>query len=330
VHGIGRARVDSVPNPASAGARAPYHAGMSEQGSQRAGLGYAVSAFLLWGLFPIYWKLLQTVPALEVVAHRTLWSFVALAAWITARRRWADVRAVAARGRTVAALAGSAALISVNWLLYVWAVIHDHMVEASLGYYINPLVNVVLGVIVLRERLSRPQLIAVTLAGIGVATLTLGYGSFPWIALTLAVTFGLYGLVRKTVGADAITGLFTETALLAPLAGGFIAVLAARGAGALGGGALVSTLLVLGGPVTALPLALFAHGARRLPLSTLGLIQYLAPSLQFLIAVFLYREPFTAAHAATFACIWLALGLMTWDLTTRLRAVRAAARPASD
>jgi len=144
------------------------------------------------------------------------------------------------------------------------------------------------------------------------------------------VTFGLYGLVRKTVGTDAITGLFTETALLAPLAGGFIAVLAARGAGALGGGALVSTLLVLGGPVTALPLALFAHGARRLPLSTLGLIQYLAPSLQFLIAVFLYREPFTAAHAATFACIWLALGLMTWDLTTRLRAVRAAARPASD
>jgi chloramphenicol-sensitive protein RarD len=308
----------------------PYDAGVSDQGTHRAGLGYAVAAFMLWGLFPIYWKLLQAVPALEVVAHRTFWGFAALAVWITVRRRWADVRTVATQRRTLVALAGSAALISVNWLLYVWAVINGHMVEASLGYYINPLVNVVLGVIVLRERLSRPQLIAVTLAGIAVATLTLGYGRFPWIALTLAMSFGLYGLVRKTVSADAITGRFTETTILAPLAGGLIVVLAARGTGALGGGgALVSALLVLGGPITALPLALFAHGTRRLPLSTIGLIQYIAPSLQFLIAVVIYREPFTAAHAATFACIWLALGLMTWDLTTRLRVVRVAADAAS-
>jgi chloramphenicol-sensitive protein RarD len=299
---------------------------VSNQGVQRAGLGYAVSAFLLWGLFPLYWKLLASVPSLEVVAHRTLWSFVALALWITIKRRWAKVRAVAAQGRTLVVLTGSAVLIAINWLLYIWAVINGHIVETSLGYYINPLVNVVLGVIVLRERLSRAQLVAVALAGIGVATMTVAHGRFPWIALTLAGSFGLYGLARKTVNADAITGLFFETAILAPLAGCFIAVAAVRGAGALGSsGPLVSALLVLAGPVTALPLALFALGARRLPLSTIGLIQYVSPSMQFLLAVFLFREPFTSAHGAAFTCIWLALGLMTWDLTTRLRAIRAAA-----
>lgn len=308
----------------------PYHAAVREPGSQRAGLVYALGAFLLWGFFPVYWKLLAGVPALEVVAHRTTWGFAAVALWVTLKRRWPDARAVAARGGTLLLLAGSAALIALNWLLYIWAVINGHIVEASLGYYINPLVNVLLGVFVLRERLSRPQVIAVALAGVGVVVLTAGYGRFPWIALTLAVSFGLYGLSRKKVSADAIIGLLFETAILTPFAIGYLTLLAAQGAGALGTGSPGrDVLLVLAGPVTAIPLALFALGARRLPLSVIGLIQYLSPTCQFLLAVLLYREPFTAAHAVTFACIWLALALLTWDLTTRLRAVRAVADAAS-
>ena len=193
--------------------------------------------------------------------------------------------------RDVARLAGSAVLIALNWLLYVWAVAHDHVVEASLGYFINPLVNVLLGVLVLRERLSRAQWLAVALAAAGVAVLTAGHGRLPWIALALAVTFGLYGLARKTVGADAVVGLLWETGLLAPLAAAWLLSLEARGSGAFGAahpGA--SALLVLGGAVTAVPLVLFAQGARSLPLSTLGLLQYLSPSIQFLLAVLVFRE----------------------------------------
>jgi chloramphenicol-sensitive protein RarD len=273
----------------------------------------------MWGLFPLYWKMLSGVPALEVVAHRTAWGLVAAAALVTLRSRWAEARAVLSRPRTLATLAASAALIAVNWLLYIWAVVHDHVTEASLGYYVNPLVNVLLGVVVLRESLTRAQWVAVVLAAVGVSVLTLGRGRFPWIALALAVTFGLYGLVRKTVAADALTGLLWETAILAPLAVSLLLVLASRGTGVFGAAhPRASALLALGGVVTAVPLVLFAHGARSLPLSTLGLIQYLSPSLQFLLAVFLYREPFTAAHAVTFACIWTALAVLTWDLRRRL------------
>jgi chloramphenicol-sensitive protein RarD len=304
---------------------------MNDHASQRLGILYAVSAFLMWGLFPLYWKALSTVPALEVVAHRTAWGFVAMAAWVTLQHRWRGALAIATRPRTLLLLAGSATLIAVNWLLYIWSVINGHVVEASLGYYVNPLVNVVLGVVVLRERLSRLQRAAVGLAAVAVTVLTLGHGTFPWIALGLAVTFAFYGLVRKTVAADAALGLLWETAILTPLAAGYLLLLAGRGAGALGhGGARVSTLLVLGGVVTAVPLVLFALGARRLPLSTVGIIQYISPSCQFLLAVLLYREPFTAAHAVTFACIWTALALLAWDLRERLRALRAAAAATAD
>jgi len=198
-------------------------------GSARAGTAAAVLAFLLWGLFPLYWKMLAGVPAVEVVAHRTAWGFVAVAAWVTLRGRWKDARAVASRPGTIARLAGSAVLIAVNWLLYVWAVVHDHVVEASLGYFINPLVNVLLGVLVLGERLSRAQRVAVALAAAGVAVLTVGHGRLPWIALALAFSFGLYGLARKTVGADAVVGLLWETGLLAPLAAAWLVSLEARG-----------------------------------------------------------------------------------------------------
>ena len=299
---------------------------MKAAGSARAGTAAAVLAFLLWGLFPLYWKMLAGVPAVEVVAHRTAWGFVAVAAWVTLRGRWKDARAVASRPGTIARLAGSAVLIAVNWLLYVWAVVHDHVVEASRGYFINPLVNVLLGVLVLGERLSRAQRVAVALAAAGVAVLTVGHGRLPWIALALAVSFGLYGLARKTVGADAVVGLLWETGLLAPLAAGWLLSLEARGSGAFGSADPgTSALLALGGTVTAVPLVLFAQGARSLPLSTLGLLQYLSPSIQFLLAVLVFREPFTSAHAATFACIWAALAVLTWDLRRRLRLERAAA-----
>ena len=294
----------------------------------RAGAAAAVGAFLLWGLFPLYWKELAAVPALEVVAHRTAWGFVAVAVWVTLRGRWGDARAVASSPGTIVRLGGSAVLIALNWLLYVWAVINDHVVEASLGYFVNPLVNVLLGVLVLGERLSRAQRIAVVLAAAGVAVLTAGHGRLPWIALALAVSFGLYGLARKTVAADAVTGLLWETAILAPVAAAFLVSLEWRGSGAFGRGAPEATaLLALGGPFTAVPLVLFALGARALPLSTVGLLQYLSPSLQFLLAVLVFREPFTTTHAAAFACIWTALGILTWDLRRRLRHERAASRP---
>jgi len=281
----------------------------------------------MWGLFPLYWKMLTGVPALEVVAHRTAWGLVAAAGLVTLRARWRDARAVIGRPRTLVALGASAALIGVNWLMYIWAVVHDHVTEASLGYYVNPLVNVVLGVVVLRESLTRAQKLAVGLAAAGVLVLTLGHGRFPWIAIALAVSFGLYGLVRKTVAADALTGLLWETALLAPFAVGLLLALASRGAGVFGAAhPRESLLLALGGVVTAVPLVLFAAGARSLPLSTLGLIQYLSPSLQFLLAVFLYREPFTAAHGVAFACIWTALAILTLDMRRRMTAGTAGVR----
>ena len=291
---------------------------MGERGEQRAGVACAVGAFLMWGLFPLYWKPLAAVPALEVVAHRTFWGLVSVTAWVTWRRRWADVRVALARPRTLLMLTVTAALIATNWLTYIWAVINGHVVESSLGYYINPLVTVLLGVAVLGERMSRAQVVAVALAAAGVAILTVGYGRFPWIALLLAATFGLYGLARKTVAADAVTGLLVETAILAPLALAYLGVTAADGSGALGrGGALVDTLLVLSGAVTAVPLVLFTMGARRLPLSTLGLIQYISPSCQFLLAVLVFNEPFTLAHGAAFALIWIALALLWWELRRR-------------
>lgn len=286
----------------------------------RAGALSAVSAFLMWGLFPLYWKLLSAVPALEVVAHRTVWSFVSVAAFVTLRRGWAEARSVLWHRPTLVMLSASALLIGFNWLLFIWAVLHAHIVEASLGYYINPLVNVLLGVVLLRERLSRPQKLAVALAGAGVLVLTVGHGRLPWIALALALSFGLYGLVRKTVKADAVVGLLGETALLVPFAAGYLVLAGVRGVGAFGAGSPgISLLLAFGGAVTAVPLVLFARGARALPLSTVGLIQYLSPSIQFLLAVLVFREPFALVQGVAFVCIWCALALLTWDLRRKLQ-----------
>jgi chloramphenicol-sensitive protein RarD len=283
------------------------------------GLGFALAAYLAWGLLPLNFKALVPTPALEVLAHRVVWSVLLLAALLAARAGAAAFRA-AFRPDRLPLLAATTALIATNWLVYIWAVQAGRVLEASLGYFVNPLVNVLLGVAFLGERLSGRQRVAVLLAAAGVAVLVLRAGTFPWLSLVLALSFGLYGLLRKRAGTDAIAGLLAETALLAPPALLFLALRAATGEGAFGGGARTSLLLVAAGPITALPLVWFTLAVHRLRLSTVGLVQYVAPTGQFLLAVLLYREPFGGAHAAAFACIWASLAIYSWDALARARA----------
>lgn len=267
---------------------------------------------------PIYFKALRPVPALEILAHRIAWSALLLAAML-ARRGAAGFRVPFRRSR-LPLLAATTALISTNWLVYIWAVEAGRIVEASLGYFVNPLVNVLLGVVFLGESLSRRQGVAVALAGAGVAVLVVRTGAFPWVSAVLAASFGLYGLLRKRAAVDSVGGLFGETVLLAPAALAYLALRAHAGTGAFGTGAAVTSLLAATGPVTAFPLVWFGLALRRLRLSTMGLVQYLTPTSQFLLGVVLYREPFGPAHAAAFACIWASLALYTWDAYARARA----------
>jgi chloramphenicol-sensitive protein RarD len=282
------------------------------------GLGYALAAYLAWGMLPLYFKALRPVPAVEVLAHRVIWSLVLLAALLAARGAPGAFRAAFRRER-LPLLAATTTLIATNWLVYIWAVQTGRVLEASLGYFVNPLVNVLLGVLFLGETLSRGQRIAVALAAIGVGVLVVRAGTFPWLSLVLAVSFGLYGLLRKRAGIDAVGGLLAETALLAPPALLYLGLRAASGAGAFGGAAGPSLLLAAAGPITALPLVWFTLAVHRLRLSTVGLVQYLAPTCQFLLAVLLYREPFGAAHAAAFAFIWGSLAIYSWDALARAR-----------
>jgi len=278
------------------------------------GFAAAVAAFLLWGLFPLYLKPLAAVPALEVMAHRVVWCCLLVFGWLAVRGEIGLVRAALADPVSRLRLMGSAMLVSINWLIYVWAVSNDHVVDASLGYFINPLLNVVLGVLVLKERLNRAQWFAVGLAGVGVLYLTIVAGRPPWIALSLAASFGLYGFIRKVVAVEAVPGLATETLLLAPFAVAFLAWSELRGSGALGHSSVqVGALLVGSGLATALPLALFAYGARRIPYSTIGLVQYIGPTLQLLIGVLVFHEPFTRARAVGFILIWAALAIYATD-----------------
>jgi chloramphenicol-sensitive protein RarD len=287
----------------------------------RLGLLYTTGAFLLWGLFPLYWKMLQHVPALEILAHRIVWGLAFVAVWMTVRGRWPELRAVFRRPRTVAALSASTLFIAVNWGLFIYAVITDRVLATSLGYYINPLVNVLLGLVVLRERLNRNQWFAVGLAALAVLLMTARAGELPWISLVLPVSFGLYSLLRKTVHADAVVGLTFETAALLPLAAAVLLRQERLGIGALGHqGVVIDLLLVAAGAVTAVPLILFTLGVRRLPLSTAGLLQYIAPTSTFLLAVLLYHEPFSTVQAVGFALIWTALVIYSFDLRARLRA----------
>jgi len=285
----------------------------------RLGLLYGTLAFVIWGLTPIYWRLLLHVPAAEILAHRIVWGLFVIAGWMSIRGRWAELGSAVKRPRTVAALSLSTIFIAVNWGLFVWAVNAGRVLSTSLGYFINPLVSVVLGLAVLGERLNRRLWISVSLAAAAVAILTVRQGRVPWISLVLAFSFAFYGLLRKTVNADAVVGLTFETAALAPLAAGFLMYQKQRGVGAFGHQSVeVNVLLVAAGAITVIPLILFTLGVRRLPLSTAGLLQYIAPTCTFVLAVFLYDEPFTPAHALSFGLIWTALGIYTYDLRQRL------------
>ena len=283
-----------------------------EGGSRRAGFMYGVGAYLAWGVLPLYFKLLAAVPPIEIVANRILWSLLFLVLLVTLWRRWPSIRS-ALTIRILLILTLTAALIATNWLIYVWAVVRGHVLETSLGYYLNPLFNVLLGVVFLRERLSRGQTGAVLLAAAGVAALAWGAASGLWISLALAFSFGLYGFIRKIAPVDALEGLSVETLLLAPASLAYIMWAHPEPAGFAAFGPKLTTLLVLGGAITAIPLLLFNAAAKRLPFSTLGFLQYIAPSLQFLLAVAVFGEPFTAAHALCFGAIWTALAIFAGE-----------------
>ena len=275
----------------------------------RRGFAFGVAAYGLWGILPIYFKALAAVAAVDIVAHRIPWSLPYLALLLFFSRGWGEVRQAIRRRRTMLLLLSTATLIGVNWLLYVYAVTTGHILAASLGYYLNPLANVLLGRFVLKERLARLQWIAIAIAAAGILALAVGALDQLWISLTLCVSFATYGLLRKTALVDAVAGLAIETSLLFPLAIGWLAWRLATGAPAFGATGSETALLDAAGVVSTTPLLLFTVAARRLQYSTLGMLQFLAPTLQFLCAVWLYGEPFSRAHAIAFGAIWIALAL---------------------
>lgn len=267
-----------------------------------------ITTFFLWGIFPIYWKALQHVPSTQILAHRAVWSLVFVLILLSIQRRWNEAKSVISFYPNVYIFLVTSFLLGGNWLIYIWAVNSNQIVEASLGYFINPLVNICLGMVFLRERLYRSQFISVLLAFVGVLFLTLQYGRLPWIAFSLALTFGTYGLLRKTAKAGSMVGLLFDTGFLAPISLFYLLFLAAHGSGAFVSTNLKTDVLLIGaGVVTAVPLLLFAYGARRIQYSTVGFLQYITPTGQLLVGVFLYREQFTRAHAIAFGLVWVAL-----------------------
>jgi chloramphenicol-sensitive protein RarD len=273
-----------------------------------------IGAYTLWGLFPIYWKLLEQVPAIEILAHRMVWSLVFVAMLLTLQQEWKWLREVLRSRRTVLVYTLAAILLSFNWFTYIWAVNAGYVVESSLGYFINPLINILLGVIFLGEKLRTGQVVAVLLAGAGVVYLTVSYGALPWISLLLAFTFGLYGLIKKTARLESMHGFSLETMVMFVPALGFLLYREAAGVGAFAHqGAITTLLLVLAGPVTSIPLLLFGYSARRVPLSMLGFMQYIAPTLQFLLGVFAYHEAFPLQRLVGFSIIWTALLVYTLE-----------------
>ena len=280
----------------------------------RLGIVYTTIAFFAWGVLPLYWKALHEVPAGEILAHRILWSFIFIAL-VLAMRKQMRLRELLKNTRSKYSLVITSLLIGLNWLTYVYAVNSDRIVEASMGYYIKPLLSVFFGIVILKERLNVVQIFAFVLACIGVLYLTLEYGRFPWIAVLLAVAFGLYGLFKKTSTLEALPSLMIETMFLTPMAIGIILYQAFIRKGALlNSSPRIDFLLIFAGVVTTLPLYWFAQGAKRIPLSSVGFLQYIAPTLMLLIGVFLYRETFTAAHWISFGCVWLALTLYSLTL----------------
>jgi chloramphenicol-sensitive protein RarD len=272
------------------------------------GILNGIAAYALWGFFPIYWKLLHRVPALQVIGHRISWSFVLLIVFILLTRQWKDFQSTALTSKTLGIYSIASVLLTVNWLMYVWGVNAGFIVETSLGYFINPLLSVLLGVIFLRERLRPVQWIPVALAATGVIYLTVAYGRLPWIALTLAFTFGFYGFVKKLAPLGSLYGLTLETGIVFPFAWIYLAFVEFTNRGAfLHDGALIDALLIGAGLVTTIPLLMFASAAKQIPLTVVGILQYIAPTLQFLIGIFLYHEPFDQSRLVGFGLVWLAL-----------------------
>ena len=285
----------------------------------RSGLAYGLAAYGLWGVLPIYFKQIASVPAVDIVAHRILWSLLVLAALLTLARAWNEVRRAIARPRTLALLALTAVLIGVNWLLYVYAINTGHILAGSLGYYLNPLANILLGRFILGERLTKRQWSAVALAAAGVAVLAAGALDTLWISLLLCFSFATYGLLRKVAPVESLAGLSIETALLAPFAFVWLMIGGAQGMMMDDHPTSTAIMLVAAGLVSTVPLLCFTAAARRLPYSTVGMLQFLAPTLQFLLAVLVYDEPLTTAHLLAFAAIWAALGLYASSILTRRR-----------
>lgn len=276
----------------------------------RSGIFFAATAYVLWGLFPLYFKLLQTVPASQILMHRIIWSLAFVLVLLAGRRQWQWLRKLLKQPKVLLGFGISAVLLSSNWLIYIWSVNSGRVVDASLGYFITPLVNVLLGYLLLKEKLRPMQWTAIALAAAGVAWLTWQSGQLPWIGLALAATFGTYGLLRKTAALGPLEGLTLETLLLVPLALGYLAWLGVQDQDVFHSApAATRWLLAASGPITAIPLLLFAAGARRIPLSTLGFLQYIAPTLQLLLGVWLYREPFGGARLIGFITIWTALAV---------------------
>jgi len=272
------------------------------------GMWYGVVAYALWGFFPIYWKLLHEVPALQLLGHRISWSFLLLMLFIIITKQWNEFRSVAFNFKTLGIYTIAGVLLSLNWLIYVWGVNAGFIVETSLGYFINPLLSVLFGVIFLRERLRPMQWLPVIIASVGVLYLTFTYGRPPWIALSLAFSFGLYGLVKKLSPLGSVFGLTLETGIVFPVALIYLIVVQANGTGGfLHDGPTVDLLLIGAGVVTTIPLLMFASAAKEIPLSTIGILQYFAPTIQFLIGVFMYKEPFDTTHLIGFSIVWVAL-----------------------
>ncbi|MDQ0724482.1 chloramphenicol-sensitive protein RarD [Paenibacillus sp. W4I10] len=272
------------------------------------GLTNAIIAYIMWGVLPLYWKLFENVPAGEILSHRVVWSFVFMGIFVAVQRRWSDMKRILTSHSTLLSLTASGLLIAINWLIFIWAVNNGHVVETSLGYYLNPLLNVLLAVVFLHEKPNRGQWLAIAIAGVAVLIIAIDYGRFPWVAISLAVSFGLYGLAKKKIKQDASVGLFSETAVVLPVALGYWIYLAIVGkATAWTLPAPMFIELLLAGVVTALPLLFFARAAARMSLSTLGFVQYIGPTIMLILSVFVFKETVSPVLLVGFALIWTAL-----------------------
>ncbi|MDV2581304.1 EamA family transporter RarD [Alkalibacillus haloalkaliphilus] len=291
---------------------------------EKVGTLYATFAYILWGFLPLYWKILEYVPAWEILAHRILWSFAFMMVFIFVIRRWhlfmTECRTLFTDWRTALGISAASIVISINWVTYIWAVNSERVLDASLGYYINPLISVLFGFIFLKERFSKLQWIAIVLALTGVGYMTYNFGDVPWAALLLAVSFAIYGLLKKIVNLNAIFGLAIETVIVLPVALIYIIHLEWVQVGAMSL-SWTGVLLIGTGLATAIPLLLFAQGAKRIPLSLVGFLQYIAPTIMLLLGVFLFNEPFTSVHAITFTLIWIGLTLYTYERVKQLKQI---------